>query len=143
MCGWAEGWRVQTALWRILPLLVSRDITRAHQTFPSSSNGGPLRSFYTGRTSVSSLTRSRIVRKKPHPLVEANLLLSDSRKPWISRTLHVHWADLRHLIEREWTKRVWTCQEILLASRPVLVCGNAHVPWEGSAKDLLFLSHGE
>jgi hypothetical protein len=51
------------------------------------------------------------------------------------------WADLRHLFAKDWVKRVWTYQEILLASHPVVVCGHAHLSWSDLKASLLFLRH--
>lgn len=48
------------------------------------------------------------------------------------------WNDLKQLLDREWTRRVWTYQEILLASRPVLVCGESHLPWFCLERSLFF-----
>ena len=40
---------------------------------------------------------------------------------------------------REWTKRLWTYQEILLASNPVVVCGDVHLSWSRLASSIIFL----
>ncbi|KAF1842326.1 uncharacterized protein K460DRAFT_420244 [Cucurbitaria berberidis CBS 394.84] len=60
-------------------------------------------------------------------------------KPWIQRKNYVTWLDLDLVLKREWTQRVWTYQEILLASHPVLVCGNAHLTWAALERSALFL----
>lgn len=49
------------------------------------------------------------------------------------------WADLKTLLYKEWTRRVWTYQEILLASRPILVCGLSHLAWDEFTWSLVFL----
>ena len=40
---------------------------------------------------------------------------------------------------RKWVNRVWTYQEILLASNPIVVCGNVHIPWGRFASSITFL----
>ena len=49
--------------------------------------------------------------------------------------------DLNKLLDREWIKRLWTYQEILLASNPVIVCGHSHLPWSEFAIGILFLEY--
>ena len=51
----------------------------------------------------------------------------------------VDWSDLSMLLYKKWTTRVWTYQEILLASRPVLVCGLSHLDWDDFIWSLIFL----
>lgn len=62
------------------------------------------------------------------------------QKPWISQRGYTYWDDLIQLFDQAWVRRVWTYQEILLASRPVLVCGDSHLAWDDLARGLLFLS---
>lgn len=38
--------------------------------------------------------------------------------------------NIRDLAERDWTRRSWTYQELLLALTPVIVCGDAHLSWD-------------
>ena len=33
------------------------------------------------------------------------------------------------VLGHEWLYRLWTCQELVLAARPIIVCGTTHVPW--------------
>jgi hypothetical protein len=39
------------------------------------------------------------------------------------------------------TKRIWTYQEILLATCPVVVCGNHHIPWSQFSFSMVFLNN--
>jgi hypothetical protein len=39
-------------------------------------------------------------------------------------------ADLEHLLNHGWTTRAWTYQEIMLAKRPIIVCGNQNINWD-------------
>jgi hypothetical protein len=36
--------------------------------------------------------------------------------------------DVRDVLCRPWISRLWTYQEILLVSHPIIVCGDSHVP---------------
>lgn len=47
--------------------------------------------------------------------------------------------DLNELLSSIWIQRLWTYQEILLASNPVVVCGNSHIIWYHFERSLLFL----
>ena len=47
--------------------------------------------------------------------------------------------DILHLLRRNWIRRIWTYQEILLAVSPILVCGSAHICWDRFAISLAFL----
>lgn len=38
--------------------------------------------------------------------------------------------DIEELLSCTWTTRIWKYQEVILASRPVLVSGLDHLPWE-------------
>ncbi|KAH6870445.1 heterokaryon incompatibility protein-domain-containing protein [Alternaria rosae] len=48
--------------------------------------------------------------------------------------------DLLDLLQRDWISRLWTYQEILLASNPVIVCGSTHICWNRFAISLIFLA---
>lgn len=37
--------------------------------------------------------------------------------------------DLEYLLDREWLHRAWTFQEIILASNPIILCGNESITW--------------
>jgi hypothetical protein len=37
--------------------------------------------------------------------------------------------DVNDVLQREWIRRMWTFQEILFASNPIMVCGDKHIPW--------------
>ena len=63
---------------------------------------------------------------------------------WLSRVLHwnatyASYSDLNELLNREWVKRMWTYQEILLASNPIVVCGNHHLRWSLLEIGIIFL----
>lgn len=62
-------------------------------------------------------------------------------KPRFYRKGHAYWEDLIRVLDCEYIRRVWTYQEILLASRPALVCGSSHLPWNGFENSLLFISN--
>jgi hypothetical protein len=51
----------------------------------------------------------------------------------------VTFDDVATLIQTEWLERIWTYQEILLASSPILVCGQDHLPWSIFASTVAFL----
>jgi hypothetical protein len=38
-------------------------------------------------------------------------------------------ADLVYLLDRPWLQRVWTFQEVILSSNPVIVCGGHSISW--------------
>lgn len=38
-------------------------------------------------------------------------------------------GDLEYLLDREWLQRAWTFQEIILASNPIVLCGDEHIAW--------------
>ena len=52
---------------------------------------------------------------------------------------YVSGADLVYLFDRPWKDRLWTYQEILLASYPVIVCGTEHIQWSDFEWTLLSL----
>jgi hypothetical protein len=58
-----------------------------------------------------------------------NPLPLGKRKPWNKRAVYTTCGDLKELFSRPWIDRVWTFQELLLATHPIVVCGNAHVSW--------------
>lgn len=47
--------------------------------------------------------------------------------------------DLKELLASEWITRLWTYQEIILASNPIVVCGHSHLAWYHLERSLLFL----
>jgi hypothetical protein len=47
--------------------------------------------------------------------------------------------DLEELLSKDWITRLWTYQEILLASNPILVCGDWHISWSTFERSVLFL----
>jgi hypothetical protein len=48
--------------------------------------------------------------------------------------------DLDELLRCTWTTRIWTYQEVILASRPVLVSGLDHLPWETFVYSMVLLN---
>ena len=56
------------------------------------------------------------------------------------RDCYAYTSELISFLDQVWLTRVWTYQEILLASNPVLVCGSSHLLWSDFAFALLFLS---
>jgi hypothetical protein len=53
----------------------------------------------------------------------------------------VTFDDLAALLDVEWLERMWTYQEILLASRPVIVCGQDHLAWPAFSCSVAFLEY--
>lgn len=48
----------------------------------------------------------------------------------IPRAEHALWSALPTLFQREWFYRVWTFQEIMLATNATVLCGNRAIPWK-------------
>ncbi|RDW57001.1 hypothetical protein BP6252_13919 [Coleophoma cylindrospora] len=57
----------------------------------------------------------------------------------ISRADYITSDDVNNILEREWIRRVWTYQEIMLASNPVIVCGDRHLQWTTFAMGIVAL----
>jgi hypothetical protein len=66
--------------------------------------------------------------------------LSRSCKPLFGGK-YATFSDLQELLSKSWITRLWTYQEILLASNPVVTCGNAHVPWPNFERGVFFLDN--
>lgn len=49
--------------------------------------------------------------------------------------------DLIALLDNVWLTRMWTYQEILLASNPILVLGNTHLQWSILERAIIFLQY--
>jgi hypothetical protein len=47
--------------------------------------------------------------------------------------------DFEDFLDREWMKRVWTFQEIILACNPVILCGNKRLLWDDLLRGIEFL----
>lgn len=66
-----------------------------------------------------------------------------NRKPLLayisSRVQYINWHDLVYVLDRPWKGRLWTYQKILLASKPVIVCGIEHTGWSDFEWTLLLL----
>lgn len=55
--------------------------------------------------------------------------------------LYASYQDMDDLLDREWVRRIWTYQEILLASNPIVVCGGFHLPWARFSLGVTFLEY--
>jgi hypothetical protein len=53
----------------------------------------------------------------------------------------VSFDDLIALLDNVWLTRMWTYQEILLASNPILVLGNTHLQWSMLERAIIFLQY--
>lgn len=51
------------------------------------------------------------------------------------------YQDMNDLLDRDWVRRIWTYQEILLASDAVVVCGGFHLPWANFSLGVTFLEY--
>jgi hypothetical protein len=49
--------------------------------------------------------------------------------------------DIAALLDTDWLERIWTYQEILLASNPIIVCGHAHLNWSAFVASIAFLEY--
>lgn len=58
----------------------------------------------------------------------------------IPKTSFTTFDDIDDLLHREWIRRIWTYQEVLLASNPVIVCGGSCLQWSRLLWSLLFLN---
>lgn len=45
------------------------------------------------------------------------------------------------LINRDWTRRIWTYQEVLLSRNPIVICGKAQVHWSRVVLSMLWLNY--
>ena len=50
-------------------------------------------------------------------------------------------GDLNSLLTHEWVERIWTYQEIILATHPIMVSGVHHVPWPQFSYAMMFLHY--
>jgi hypothetical protein len=57
------------------------------------------------------------------------------------RSDRVLFDDLIALLDNIWLTRMWTYQEILLASNPILVLGNTHLQWSMLERAIIFLQY--
>ncbi|KIW10338.1 hypothetical protein PV08_11300 [Exophiala spinifera] len=53
-----------------------------------------------------------------------------------SRVFFASAEDIAELLDREWIKRIWTYQELMLASNPIVICGNRAISWSHLAMKL-------
>ncbi|KAI0545335.1 heterokaryon incompatibility protein-domain-containing protein [Xylaria curta] len=62
----------------------------------------------------------------PSPGTDTGFHRSDLRLPFNDEL----WQAVRHLINRQWFKRLWVIQEVLLGdTRAKMVCGQSEIPW--------------
>jgi hypothetical protein len=52
-----------------------------------------------------------------------------------------HWKALNSLIQRPWFRRLWIRQEVQLASRVMVICGNIEIDWAKLEKVIVFVEH--
>lgn len=50
---------------------------------------------------------------------------------------------LLRLLNTPWSTRIWTFQEAILATNPIVVCGQQHVPWVPFAMTILYIHHSK
>jgi hypothetical protein len=62
-------------------------------------------------------------------------------RAWTERQEKVSFDDLMTLLDNPWITRMWTFQEILLASNPVVVVGPSHLPWVLFERAVIFLQY--
>lgn len=64
---------------------------------------------------------------------------------WLRRkrveTTFTSYADLADIFDREWVKRIWTYQEVLLAAHPIVVCSGLHLERDRFEGSIIFLSN--
>lgn len=51
--------------------------------------------------------------------------------------------DLDQLLSRSWITRIWTYQEIMLSTNPIVVCGDQQVPWSTFASSIIFVDYNK
>jgi hypothetical protein len=49
--------------------------------------------------------------------------------------------DLNELLSQDWITRIWTYQEIILASNPIVVCGDMHLNWSQFALAMISIDY--
>ncbi|KAI1094975.1 heterokaryon incompatibility protein-domain-containing protein [Rostrohypoxylon terebratum] len=53
----------------------------------------------------------------------------------------VHYEGLEDFCSREWSSRVWTLQEVILARNPVIYCGKTVLDWRSIIYSVAYLEH--
>jgi hypothetical protein len=89
-----------------------------------------------GKMSSSNWAMSSILKRMKTNPGDGPLLLSPPGEDGIQKA--ATFEDLRELLGRAWIKRIWTYQEIILASDPVIVCGERCLPWKNFAMCIIF-----
>lgn len=79
-----------------------------------------------------SLQRFRAQRESFQHILHGDL---DSRT---TRAELKEYAALRHILHHHWFRRIWTLQEISLATRARLLCGNSQIKWRTLSNALTF-----
>ena len=57
---------------------------------------------------------------------------------WVTHRWIARGVDLDEIFARDWIRRAWTYQEIILSPNPTIVCGNKILSWEDVATYLMF-----
>jgi hypothetical protein len=116
---WAAAWSAYSTRWAYNSHL-----------FPSMEQGNTQRSTRTEERWANSTQSilNRLLRVFAFPLRKAT-------------NTKVTAKDLEELMTRDWINRIWTFQEIVLASNPVIVCGNRYLSWCRLATGINFLHY--
>lgn len=100
-----------------------------------------VRSIYTshwGLTGHPCLSNGNAT--KLNMLLQKKLLMQMTK---VSEAAHALYDDLNELLSREWIKRIWTYQEVIFASDPVILCGDSILSWSRFALSIVFIDYIE
>jgi hypothetical protein len=92
---------------------------------------------------LSASSPSLILSDMMHQVAQSTPLARYLRRKILRHSVHTTLEDLANLLNRVWVERIWTYQEILLASNPVVVCGHRHLHWSRLIWGILFLDASE
>ncbi|KAH8882093.1 hypothetical protein GQ53DRAFT_464143 [Thozetella sp. PMI_491] len=53
----------------------------------------------------------------------------------------INYESLDDLFSRQWASRIWTLQEVILAKRPILLCGDHELEWKCFLYSMTYLEH--
>ncbi|KAF2804757.1 HET-domain-containing protein [Mytilinidion resinicola] len=90
------------------------------------------------------ITSAFKIRDHPFPTCGPTTILRMLNRVYlrrIPRAVITTYQDIDDVLSREWITRIWTFQEILLASNPILVCGHRHLTWSRFAFSIVFLAY--
>ncbi|OQV07916.1 hypothetical protein CLAIMM_12270 [Cladophialophora immunda] len=93
---------------------------------------------------ISTLFSLYITRWMPHmhlPPPKSYVKPGSPKETWYrtrttSGVVFASAEDITELLDREWIKRIWTYQELMLANNPILVCGDHAISWSDLAMKL-------